>query len=451
MNDADNFALSAPHPSAIYLPAVTPGYIDTTREGQTPSRILPDGFDLADLAFWTGNSKLFNHKFCLHSVGSERVGADFNNALFHRQRGNGDYTVLGDSGGYQIGKGTMKGLVGLKQGLTGEEAVRAWRYKNFEVRDWIVNTLENYFDYSMTIDMALWIKTKNGENSPFHNCTDQQLIELTQENLRFIEERKQGNTKWLNVLQGTTPQNTIEWWNAVKHFKHGGWSMASATGWRGGLHNMLMTLLVMRDENGFEAGQDWVHMLGVSQPMWDMYFTACQIQLRKVNPKLQFSYDASTPFMLAGMMDKYATPPEFTSNAKTWSVRFDKLDAVQSNAHSTELAFKRNTSPLGKLIEMRHLVIHKQKFKSRRIDSISNQLMANHNIWVYLDASRRIYELAFSKQQDRSRIPDKFLEALQVVEEAFTTEKPMDFINANKPILDSVAAMQYKQPQADGT
>jgi len=182
-----------------------------------------------------------------------------------------------------------------------------------------------------------------------------------------------------------------------------------------------------------------------------MYFTACQIQLRKVNPKLQFSYDASTPFMLAGMMDKYATPPAFTSDAKSWSVGFEKLDAVQTNAHSMELAFKHNTSPLGKLIEMRHLVIHKQKFKGRRVDNISNQLMANHNIWVYLDASQRIYDLAFSTQQDRTRIPDKLLQALQVVEEAFTVEKPLDFINTNKAILDSAAKMQYKQPDTHGT
>ena len=75
LNKANSFALGAPHPCAIYLPAVTPGYINLTQQGATPLRELPVNFDLGDLAFWTGNSKLFNHKFCLHSVGSQKIGS----------------------------------------------------------------------------------------------------------------------------------------------------------------------------------------------------------------------------------------------------------------------------------------------------------------------------------------------------------------------------------------
>ncbi len=438
--EADNFALSAPHPSAIYLPAVTPGYIDCTQQGQKPDRVLPDGFDLADLAFWTGNSRIFNHKFCLHSIGSEKVGANFKSTLFDRTRG--DYTVLGDSGGYQIGKGTMQGLTGLKKGQTGTQAYAAWTYQNHRVREWIVRSLSTYFDYSMTIDMALWVQTNNGINSPFHNCTSDQLIKMTVANLRFIEERGLGKTKWLNVLQGTTPQNSIEWWDAVKDFKHGGWAMASATGWRGGLHNMLMMLLLMRDEKAFEPGQDWVHMLGVSQPMWDMFFTACQRELRRDNPRLQFSYDASTPFMLAGMLDKYAVPPALASDRKSWSVPFLQLDAVRSMVESDEPAFAVNTSPLGKLVNMRHLVVNDKPFASRRVDTISNQIVANHNIWVYLDASRRVFDVAFNS--DRSGMPQLYADALGVVEEAFRVEDGMGYIFDNKDLLDSVAPMQYK-------
>ena len=54
LNKANSFALGATHPSAIYLPAVTPGYIKLTQQGATPLRELPANFDLADLAFWTG-------------------------------------------------------------------------------------------------------------------------------------------------------------------------------------------------------------------------------------------------------------------------------------------------------------------------------------------------------------------------------------------------------------
>ena len=443
LNKANSFALGASHPSAIYLPAVTPGYIKLTQQGATPLRELPVNFELADLAFWTGNSKLFNHKFCLHSVGSQKIGANFTSTLFDRTRG--DYTIVGDSGGYQIGKGSLKGLVNLRKGMTGNAAVAAWQYDNAEARRWITGSLSTYFDYSMTIDMALWFNTKNGAKSPFHQCTDDQLIQMTLGNLQYIEANGLGKTKWLNVLQGTNPQNTIKWWDAVKHFKHGGWSLAGATGWRGGLHNMLMLLLTMRDEKAFDAGQDWLHMLGVSQPVWHMYFTACQNKLRETaNPNLQFSYDSASPFILAGMLDQYAMPPELTSDERSWSVSFKQLNAVKSMANSDELAFKQNTSPLGSVLQMKHLVIKQQAHAGRRVDDVSNQLMANHNIWVYLDAGQRVHDIAFGTGQDRSRIPQNHLQALQVVEEAFDVSSPMAFIDKHKALLDAVAPMMYK-------
>ena len=208
---------------------------------------------------------------------------------------------------------------------------------------------------------------------------------------------------------------------------------------------MLMLLLTMRDEYAFDAGQDWLHMLGVSQPVWHMYFTACQNKLRETaNPNLQFSYDSASPFILAGMLDKYATPPELTSDVGSWSVEFKQLNAVQSMSSSDEFAFKQNTSPLGRVLQMKHLVIRPQAHAGRRVDDVSNQLMANHNIWVYLDAGQRVYDIAFGTKQDRSRIPQSHLQALQVVEDAFDAAAPFAFIDKHKALLDAVAPMRYK-------
>lgn len=435
----DNFALKAPHDSAIYLPALQKGYFDLVDGKGIENRVLPAGFDPKDFAFWTGNSKIFNHKFCLLSVGGERVGSNFTSSLFDRSTG--DFTVVGDSGGFQIGKGTMKGLRGLKKGMSANKAVGAWKYDNNHARQWIIRSLSTYFDYSMTIDMALWIRTNVGVDSPFHSCSEEQLIAMTVDNLNQIEREGLGRTKWLNILQGTVEENITNWWNAVKHFKHGGWALASGAGWRGGLHTMLFTLLTMRDENAFSEGQDWVHVLGVSQPLWHVFFTAFQRELRSVNPKIQFSYDASTPFMMAGMLDKYATPPELNSDIKSWTVSFEQLDAVRKNASSNEQAFKSNTSPLGQMIELQHLVIHKQAYRGRRIDSISNQLMCNHNIWVYLDAGQRADAIAFGGR--RHLLPATMRNALEIVEQAFKVDDWRKFIDANKAGLDAVAPSQF--------
>lgn len=438
---ADNFALEHPQPSAIYLPALQHNYIVNAQEGLAPNRPLPDGFDLADTAFWTGNSKLYNHKYCLNSVGSYTVGSLPKNTLFDRTRG--DYTLVGDSGGYQLGTGAFAGLENLRAGISGLQAVAGWR-DNYEVKHWLITTLNTYFDYSMTIDMALWFNSNFAKNSAFNKCTDEQLIEMTVENLQLIKDEGLGRTKWLNVLQGTNPQNTITWWDAVKHFKQGGWSLAGAAGWRGGLHNMLTLLLTMRDEYAFDAGQDWLHMLGVSQPIWHMYFTACQNILRKQsgNSNLQFSYDSASPFISAGKTDEFAHVPELTANEKSWEISYERLDAVRSNANSTALAFPENTSPLGRMIEMRHLVIKSDEFEGRRIDAISNHLMACHNIWVYLDFGRRVQDVAFNPMGNRNRVPLRFADALQVLENAFEVEDWRSYIDDQKQLLDGVAAMQ---------
>ena len=438
---AHNFALEHPHRSAIYLPALQQNYIANAREGLQPSRPLPAGFDLADTAFWTGHSKLFNHKYCLSSVGSSKVGVQPKTTLFDRTRG--EFTLVGDSGGYQLGTGAFTGLKNLRAGITGEQAVAAWR-ENYEVKHWIIGTLNTYFDYSMTIDMALWFTSDFAKNSPFHNCTEEQLISMTKANLQLIEDEGLGRTKWLNVLQGTNQKNTLEWWHEVKYFKHGGWSLAGAAGWRGGLHNMLMLLLTMRDEHAFDAGQDWLHMLGVSQPIWDMYFTACQNILRKQcdNTKLQFSYDSSSPLLSAGKVDQFAHVPALEADEKTWEVRYETLDAVQSNASSSDLAFPENTSPLGRMLEMRHLVVDDSDFSGRRIDAISNHLMACHNIWVYLDFGMRVHDIAFNAERDRSRVPPRFAEALDILEHAFVVEDWRSYIDSKKAVLDGVAAMQ---------
>jgi hypothetical protein len=137
-------------------------------------------------------------------------------------------------------------------------------------------------------------------------------------------------------------------------------------------------------------------------------------------------------------------PPELERDERSWSVSFKQLNAVKSMASSDQLAFKQNTSPLGRVLQMKHLVIRPQAHAGRRVDDVSNQLMANHNIWVYLDAGQRVYDIAFGEQQDRSRIPQNHLQALQVVEEAFDTPKPFTFIDKHKALLDAVAPMQYK-------
>ncbi len=438
MNQPDDFTLSVPSPYAIYLPAVNTTYPKIIDDLLPAGRPVPANFTLDDLAFWSGNSTYWNHKFILHSIGGYDVGTDPRGPLFRKQPG--DFLMVGDCGGFQIGKGTLKGLKDLKPGMTEQEAVAAWG-RNYEAKLWIINWLEQYCDYAMTLDMPLWATTGYGTNSPFHNCSEASLLAMTLENLRLIEREKQGKTKWLNVIQGTTPENTEIWWQTVKWFRGGGWSLAGAAGWRGGLYNVLRTVLTMRDEGAFEPGQDWVHFLGVSQPKWDIFLSAIQRQLRKDNPNIQISFDSASPFESGGARDQYAIPPALGTNIYDWQVSYKTLTALKSYADTSQTISSPLASPLGRNLHMSDLVVDDREMSGRRIDKFSNAFLMNHNVWVYLDAGRRA-NLTAANDPSHS-IPNQFRAVLEIIETAFNTEDWRSILDSSADTFRRVAPSMY--------
>ena len=100
---------------AVYLPAVNSTYANCITKPIPLNRPFPNTIQLTDLEFWNKNSKLFYHPHYLHSVGQYSVGKAPDNAV--TRRGKTDGVLIGDSGGFQIGKGRLKGIVGLRNGL----------------------------------------------------------------------------------------------------------------------------------------------------------------------------------------------------------------------------------------------------------------------------------------------------------------------------------------------
>ena len=444
INYSNDFDVRFPGDYAIYLPAINREYAAFIDRQRDPDRVLPEGFKIEDLAFWSGGSALWNYPYYLHSIGCYKVHDDPRGPLFRRNPTTSFF--LGDSGGFQIGKGTLAGLIELQEGMSGADAVKAWE-SNYDARRWIIEWLEQYSDYAMTLDMPLWAMTPRGERSPFHNCNEEQLTGMTVRNLQRIQDYKEGNTRWLNVVQGSNWSNTQRWWNAVKGFQFEGWSLAGTAGWLGGLADMLRTVVMMRDDKAFDLGKDVLHVLGTSQTKWAIFLSAIQRALRAVNPEILITYDSATPFKCGGRMDQYAIAPSLGLDRKDWAIKLVKLEQTYTNADPNLCKpFPEQTSPLGSRLQMHHLVCRGEEFEKRRLDTLSNMMLMNHNAWVYLDAMRRANNAAFGPSQN---IPTEFAETLEAITEVLVDQNPMGRIDAYQPLFERVAPPAIKDPEVD--
>ena len=422
---------------AVYLPAVNDTYAAEIIKPLPPDRPFPEGLTLADLIFWDRGNQLWHYSHLLHSMGLHTVGSQPDNAV--TRAGRTDCVLLGDSGGYQIGTGKLKGYRELRSGMDAASAQSTWAGA-YSVRRWILDWLELHTDYAMTIDMPLWATLPKGEASPFHQCSQQALTDMTVENLHFIDTHRQGRTRWLNVIQGLDEPSMLAWWQAVKWFDCSGYALAGAAGVKGGVANVLKILLTMRDDGALTEGRDWIHVLGVSTPRWAILLSAIQRALRmSVNPRLQISYDSATPFQAGSIREEVAIIPNYTSRPRDWAIRFERVEQSAQLAGSTE-PFPYS-SPIGDRLTMGDLNVRGGDWDQRSFDTISNVLLCNHNCWVLLEAFREANELAFVS--DRSAVPSTWRSCLDFIANVFEQQDWQTELAKEKALLDAVAASEY--------
>lgn len=416
---------------AVYLPAVNEVYARDLIKLLPANRALPSDLTLDDFAFWKKGSKLWYHKHFLHSVGNYKVGQTPDNAV--TRRGWTDGVMFGDSGGFQIGRGKLEGIPALKPNMAPEDACAAWR-DAYDARLWILQWLETHANYAMTMDMPPWAATPFGAGSPFHLCSVQQLIDLTVENLRFIDSHRLNRTKWLNVIQGTDMPAITQWWNAVKWFPSSGYAMSSAAGRITGLQATLGPLLMIRDDGGFDAGQDWIHYLGVSTVPWSVMLTAVQRAIQaNINPKLRISFDSSSPFQLAAKYEKYVAQPLLGIDANDWKLRDELMPQSRLHVGSTDpLPF---SSPIADMLTMGDMSVRDGMFTKRQFDATSLLYLTNHNVWTYLNTFQTANLAAF--QDAQQPIPALYKECIDVIAEAFKVEDWRTFLASHDGLLGS--------------
>jgi hypothetical protein len=310
---------------AIYLPAISSFYSTYIAKQRLEKFIaddrIPEGFDrgIEGMNFLNEEQGYFTYKYGLYSAGHAQL--DLNKSLVQesmiQQRNRGNTMILGDSGGYQIGKGVLK-----------------FDWLDFEgpnatkTRQSILEWLELTADWSMFLDVPTWacdhIHSPKTGLKTFDDCLDK-----TRYNNDYFLMNRLGQTKWLNVLQGSDWDTAEKWYEGVKEFSDpkGKYAGCEAEGWAFGGANMckmditLRRLMTMR-EDGLLKGKNWIHFLGTAQLDWSCYLTQIQRQLRKhINPELTISFDCASPFIATAHGLVY-TNAQHTN--KRWSVIMDK-------------------------------------------------------------------------------------------------------------------------------
>jgi hypothetical protein len=309
---------------AIYLPAISSFYSTYVAKQRleefVPKDRIPAGFDrgIEGMNFLNPEEGYFTYKYGLYSAGHAQL--DLNKSLTQesmiQQRDRNNTMILGDSGGYQIGKGVLK-----------------FDWLNFDgpaankTRQSILEWLEVTADWSMMLDVPTWAcdhihSPKTGLKS-FEDC-----LEKTRFNNDYFLKNRLGQTKWLNVLQGGDWDTAQQWYEGVKEFSDPAvWGDKAAEGWAFGGANMckmditLKRLMIMRDE-GMLTGKNWIHFLGTAQLDWSCYLTLIQRQIRKhINEELTISFDCASPFIATAHGLVYTNA---VHTPKRWSVIMDK-------------------------------------------------------------------------------------------------------------------------------
>ena len=453
---------------AVFLPAISNFYntfISKQRvsDGKhIPPERIPQGFEngVEGLNFLNPEKGMFTYPTALYSAGHaclnmEQVN-DRDSMVVNRDR---DFsTIVGDSGGYQIGRGVIK-----------------FDWKDFEgnkankVRSDILNWLELTSDWAMTLDVPTW--AADDLNSPKTGLTSfKDTLDGTIYNNKFFQKNRLGQTKLLNVLQGDDWETAQIWYDAVKDFEFEGWAMGGIN--MCDMEVMLKRLIIMRDEKKLE-GKDWMHVLGTSQLDWACYLTGVQRQVREhINPNFTISFDSASAFLSTANGLVY-TQNMFTPSR--WSFIMDKApDDKKLKGSNIPFPFQ---SAIGDRLKMGDVCwygegdMNKNNKEGKTAwDSFSYCLMMAHNVYNQIravqvandfnDIERVVHKpdvkhwrktkASDTTDEHSTYVPRNILYFNTLVEQVFTSEKPMEVIANASSFLADIRGTRWARATGGG-
>ena len=456
--------LSASHNNdwALFLPAVSSFYISglgKQRKGEQyfdPARI-PAQFngDVEKLNFLNSKEGLYYYKWGLYSAGHANLDTTINDPSesIIREREAGTF-MLGDSGGFQILKAQWPA---------------DWKDPNCPramiKRKAVLNWMDTYMDYGMCLDIpsqslsTFHIKDPKTGKSAHGISTIEEAISATHINNEYFIKHRNGNCKFLNVLQGRNHTQSDDWYEEMKkycdptiypdnHFN--GWAFGGQN--KIDVHLMLRRLVnIIHDGLLVEGKHDLIHCLGVSILEYAVLFTDIQKAIRKYhNPNLRITFDCASPFFSAAKGLAYFN--NSIEHNKKWSYSMEKTAEKKSYANDNRkysdgvladgIHKVFTDSPVTDLMTMKDLCYRGQGFIGQHgketktsWDTLSYTLVQSHNVYTHLSAvqeANRRYETGIMPKMVMNQFDDQHFG--EIVDKIFAQndrQKSLDMIESH--------------------
>ena len=396
--------------AAVFLPATSGFYatfIGKQRYGNyvDPARI-PASFTngVESLNYLEPEKGLFYYQWCLYSAGHANLDLnkpDESEDMF-RNRDRSTSWVLGDSGGFQIGKGVWPA---------------DWKDPNCPAaakkRAQVLTWMDSLMDYGMILDIPAWVARSPAGRAATGINSYAEAVQGTYINNDYFVNNRNGNCKFLNVLQGETHGDAEDWYQRMKKYcdpkQYGdrafnGWAMGGQN--MCDVHLVLKRLVALRFDGLLEKGQhDWMHFLGTSKLEWATLLTDIQRAVRKYhNENFTISFDCASPFLATANGQIYIQT-EIKDRTK-WVYRMVPSADDKKYARDTRLfkdaviqdgIFKNfEPSPIIDQVSIKDICIYAPgdlnkigKEGKTSWDSFSYAIQMGHNVWSHINAVQR--------------------------------------------------------------
>jgi hypothetical protein len=406
---------------AYFLPA-TSGFYSTFIGKQRysnyvdPARV-PQSFTngVESLNYLDPDKGQFYYDHCLYSAGHANLDLnkqDESEDMF-RNRNRGTSWVLGDSGGFQIGKGVWPA---------------DWKDPNcpkaMKKRQQVLTWMDTLMDYGMGLDIPAWVARSPAGRVATGISSYAEAVQGTYINNDYFVNNRNGNCKFLNVLQGENHADAEDWYQRMKKYcDHSQYGDRAFNGWGMGgqnmcdIHLVLKRLVALRFDGLLEKGQhDWMHFLGTSKLEWACLLTDIQRAVRKYhNEQFTISFDCASPFLATANGQIYIQTE--TEDRKKWVYRMvpsadDKKYALDTRLFKDaviqdKLFANFESSPIIDQCQIKDICIYKPgdlnkigKEGKTSWDSFSYAIMMGHNVWMHVNAVQEA-----NRQYDAGRVP----------------------------------------------